>query len=224
VVLPLFVSGREWQRVANFLLHWKSCKLAENGKSGKTMKDRVIWRDIPGMEGKFRASNKGDILMLPYQTKSYTYNGGLVLPSFDRNAYLQVRLRIDTNIHITKKVHRLIASAFLDDYSHDAEVNHINGDKQDNRVQNLEMVTHLENMRHAKNTLNIAFQSAGKQNSNYRGAVIGTHKKNGQKIRLEGKEEMKKFGFSPNCIYDCLAGRQASHKCYTWVRENLISD
>ncbi len=48
-----------------------------------------------------------------------------------------------------KYIHRIIAEAFLGDYSEDLQVNHINGIKTDNRVENLEMVTNAENMRHA---------------------------------------------------------------------------
>lgn len=44
-------------------------------------------------------------------------------------------------------IHRVIAKAFLDDYSEDRAVDHINGDKTDNRPANLRMVTHKQNCR-----------------------------------------------------------------------------
>ena len=51
------------------------------------------------------------------------------------------------------KIHRLVAMFYLDNYSEDLQVNHINGIKTDNRVENLEMVTNSENHLHFWNVL-----------------------------------------------------------------------
>lgn len=50
---------------------------------------------------------------------------------------------------IHKRVHRLVAQAYLPDYSEDLQVNHIDGDKLNNHVSNLEMCTPRENILHA---------------------------------------------------------------------------
>ena len=51
------------------------------------------------------------------------------------------------------KLHRLIAATFLETYNEDLQVNHKNGVKNDNRVENLEMVTQSQNVLHAWNIL-----------------------------------------------------------------------
>ena len=61
-------------------------------------------------------------------------------------------------------VHRLVAEYFIGEIPDGYEINHINGDTKDNRVKNLEIVTHKENMRHATNCLGRWKTQAKRQN------------------------------------------------------------
>lgn len=71
----------------------------------------------------------------------------------DKKGYKRLRIPSKYSTHKdgmkTYKVHRLVAMYYLEDYSPDLQVNHKNGDKADNRVENLEMVTNRENVIHA---------------------------------------------------------------------------
>ena len=68
--------------------------------------------------------------------------------TINRNGYCKVTLQKDKYRKIFS-VHRLVAQAYLKNYSNTLQVNHINGIKTDNRVENLEMVTAKENMQKA---------------------------------------------------------------------------
>lgn len=76
--------------------------------------------------------------------------GRIIKESF-MEGYKHVQLR-DENGAKHKRVHRLVAKAFIPNPENKEQVNHINGDKSDNRVENLEWVTNYENRLHAVNT------------------------------------------------------------------------
>ena len=76
----------------------------------------------------------------------------------DSKGYMRARLycpEISNHIDGRRpiKLHRLVAMFHLETYSEDLQVNHKNGIKDDNRVENLEMVTNSQNVYHAWNSL-----------------------------------------------------------------------
>lgn len=77
--------------------------------------------------------------------------GQLLKVSNDKDGYLLVSISINKK-RVTKRVHRLVAETYIDNPEGKYEVNHINGDKKDNRIENLEWVTRQENMKHAIDT------------------------------------------------------------------------
>ena len=95
------------------------------------------WRDIPGYEGYYQASNTGQI-------RSVRKNK--MLSPFDNHGYLRVNLCINCKEE-KPLIHRLVALAFIENPNHYPEVNHKDNNRQNNRVENLEWCTRSENVK-----------------------------------------------------------------------------
>jgi len=100
-----------------------------------------IWKEINGFEN-YSISSLGNV------RSNKTYE--LLKPSFQRK-YLKVGLYKSKVGYSTYTIHRLVALHFIDNPENKCQVNHINCNPKDNRLENLEWVTRKENMRHASN-------------------------------------------------------------------------
>lgn len=108
------------------------------------------WKPVVGWEELYEVSDQGRVRSIS-DANPNTYVGRLRIISAARDGRRRITLCRNTKQH-TYLLHRLVADAFLGPRPVGKEVNHIDGDPTNNRIENLEYVTRAENMLHAYRT------------------------------------------------------------------------
>lgn len=168
---------------------------------------------VVGYEGLYSVSDLGQVYSMP---KKWVSGKGCVREikkpvkmsmSFDNSGYRVVGLRKGDNLK-QYKVHRLVAIAFIPNPLNKPCVNHIDGDKGNNKLENLEWVTVKENGTHAKNTglYNHVFGEKHGSCKLTEKSVIEI-----RKSTLTSRELGKKYGVSHYHINAIKSGRKWSH-------------
>lgn len=120
----------------------------------------ILWKDIPGWEGLYQASSEGQIKALEkrrYSGRNHTtcriYPERILKGSVSPRGYNICTLCKDGKV-TSYTLHSLIAQTFIPNPENKPEVNHIDGNKLNNCVNNLEWVTYYDNRKHAFIELN----------------------------------------------------------------------
>lgn len=121
------------------------------------------WRPVEGFEGLYEVSDEGRVRSLPrvvpFRVNFFrSVRGGIKSLTVDKDGYLQVSLS-KHGVPYARKVHRLVAGAFMDRSDIDVDVNHKDAIKHNNHWENLEWCTHKENSEHAAGADLMAFGS-----------------------------------------------------------------
>lgn len=117
------------------------------------------WKDIDGFEGLYQVSDKGRVRSLDRVVLATRYGkplpitkkGRVLRTSVKKDGYVSIQIYKDSKYY-TFTVHRLVAKAFVENPDNLPEINHIDGNKQNNTVDNLEWCTRGYNIRHAFKT------------------------------------------------------------------------
>lgn len=165
------------------------------------------WRDIKGYEGLYKISNTGKVFSC--------ISNRLMKPVFSGSGYKQVGLSKDMKV-TGKMVHRLVAEAFIPNPENKRTVNHIDGNKLNNDVSNLEWNTYSENLKHAyKHGLNYWCKGKGKpfrkvcMIDEYTGEILKTYDSIGEAYKDHNL-------FSQTAIIDVCVGKNSTSGGYVW--------
>ena len=120
------------------------------------------------------------------------------------------------------KVHRLVLLTFLPiENPEGLDVNHKNGVKDDNHLENLEWCTRSENLKHAYAHLGVTSHMVGKFGQLHHRSVPIVGARDGAPIcEFPSLMDAERAGYSAPRISDCLKGRRKSHQGLTWMPEH----
>ena len=166
-----------------------------------------IWRTVVingEIYDKYKISNLGRLIDLNYRR---TGKAKLMEPFDNGHGYLQVHLS-KNKITKTFLVHRLVSEIFIPNPNNLTEVNHIDEDKTNNRVNNLEWKSHRDNCNHGTRNKRMAKTKSKK---------VLQFTLSGEFIReWESTRECGRNGFNHGNIVSCCNGKLPHYKGYKW--------
>ena len=171
------------------------------------------WRDIEGYEGYYQVSNYGQVRSLDRWrragTGGYIQKGQIIKQEINIYGYHKVTLHKEGK-QKRCQVHRLVAQAFVSNPEYKEQVNHIDGDKSNNTVENLEWCTPQENTVHAWDNGLCSKESQERK--------ILCHQNN--KIYRSLHHAAKELKLSASNICNILKGKRKSTGGYTFEYTN----
>ncbi len=183
-----------------------------------------IWKDIQGYEGLYQVSNLGNVKSLHFGAKAnhpkwQNQPQKLLKQRIATSGYLRVEL-YKPNSRKCFYVHSLVATTFLDRTTEKSEINHIDGNKLNNNVENLEWVTRSENQLHA---ISLGLRSPSPMIGKTGGKSPRSHPViqydlNGKfmKLWLSISDASRELKISTSSISQCASGRHKKSRKYIW--------
>ena len=149
------------------------------------------WKDIEGYEGLYQVSNCGRVRSF------HKDKVAVIVPNKIPNGYFVIHLRKGGK-RKAEYLHRLVATAFIPNPKGLSDVDHIDNDKTNNNVNNLQWLTNCDNIR--------------KEQSK---AIIRIDKQ-GNEVRYDACMDAVREGFNKCGIWRCLNGVRKTHHGYFW--------
>ena len=168
-----------------------------------------IFKDVKGYEGLYQVSNFGRLMNLNFRG---TGKNKFMKPSKNSKGYFQVHLSKNGKRKMCK-VHRLVAEAFIPNPNNLTEINHIDEDKTNNRVENLEYCTHEYNCNYGTRNKRVSKTLTNGKCSK----IVLQYSLDGEFIReWPSTRECERNGYYHGYIAACCRGEYNSAYGYIW--------
>lgn len=182
------------------------------------MDKEEIWKSISGYEGLYEVSSKGRVKRLKRDIiykdgRNYHKKERILKGSLDSYGYLQVGLRNAKGRYKILLIHRIVAVTFIPNPDNKPQVNHKDEIKTNNCVENLEWVTHKENMNYGTRN-----ERAGKAIAKAQSKTVAQYSKDGELLTVWSsvKEAACQLDFNKSCIGATARGEQKTCGGYIW--------
>ena len=171
-----------------------------------------IWKDIAGYEGVYKISNLGRVKSLNYLRKGIEKER---IPNKNNSGYLIVGLHKNGKIK-QFLIHRLVAEAFIENPENLPQVNHIDENKLNNCVENLEWRSAKYNSNYGEHNYNLRNTMSSKVPNVLQYTLDGKFLNE----YVSGRDAERKTGFSHDGILQCCQGKYRTWKGFIWKYKN----
>lgn len=180
-----------------------------------------IWKDIQGYEGLYKISNLGNVKSMNYARRGYAK---ILTPKKNNCGRLWVEL---TNCGNKKQflIHRLVAMAFIPNPNNYPQINHIDENPQNNKVENLEWCTREYNIEYYLERHNPKKREVKNYSSKYNKRIdlkVNQYTKDGELIRIwnNSRQVQTELGWNDWSISECCRNKRKTAYGFVWQYAN----
>lgn len=182
--------------------------------------DGEEWKQVVGWEDFYMVSSYGRFLSLPRNVKrAYdrieTSKHKLLKYHLAGRGYAAICLCVDGRKE-RRYIHRMVAEAFLKNKDNKPQIDHIDGDKLNNKVSNLRWCTNSENQINPITSKKKSFSRSGKEYPKLFVPIVAIDEEKNV-VHFKSFKEAKRYGFDKSNIHKVLKGGKNRYKGYRWM-------